>query len=184
MAWAFVAADHYDSSASTSGVVTKPSGTADNDILFAYIKHNANELPNTVPSGFANLGSFWEAGGSAHHSLYWKLAASEGANYTWGWATSARSGVTMVAFRDAFDTADPIDVVSNTSYVTSNTTVRAAGMTVAAANSPIIYFGGAHSSSAQTFTPPTNPTTLTEHVDRDGATTGTPTAAPACRFTR
>jgi hypothetical protein len=165
MAFAFVAAAHYDSSASTSAVVTKPTGTTDNDILFALVKRTDGTDPTTVPTGWASLGKQVAGGNPTTNWLYWKLAASEGANYTWEWAGALRTGVTIATYRDGFDTADPIDVVSNTSYTTSDTTVRAASMAVAAANSAIIFFGSAHQSSTQTFTPPTVTTTFAEDVD-------------------
>ncbi len=167
MAFAFVAAAHHDLGAVTSITVPKPTGTADDDILFLLIKHLANEDPNSGISGvWTQLGTRrYDAVSGASHSLYWRLAASEGTDYTIGWATSGRSGGTIATYRDGFDTADPIDVVSDTVYTTSNATVRAAGMTVSAANSPLIFFGYVHSSSSTTFTPATNPGTFVEDVD-------------------
>lgn len=164
MAFAFVAVAHYDSSSSNSAVVAKPTGTADNDILFALIKHNANEDVASVPSGWAQLG-LRRYGSAASVSLYWKLAASEGSDYTFGFTTAARLAVSVVAYRDGFDTADPIDVVSDTPYVTNDTTLRAASMSVTATDSPIIFLGSTIISTSHTFTPPTVPDTFTEDVD-------------------
>ena len=91
MAFAFVAAAHGDA-ISTSITVTKPTGTADNDILFLLIKHLANEDPNSGISGvWTQLGTRrYDAVSGATHSLYWRLAASEGTGHTIGWARSGR----------------------------------------------------------------------------------------------
>lgn len=165
MAFAFVSYTTYDSSSSNSASINAPTGVQNNDLLLTVIKHGANELPNSVPSGWTLLGSDWNSFDSIHVSLYSKVAASEGASYSWGWATAARTAMNCVAYRDGFDTADPIDAVSNTAYITSNTTVRAAAMTVSAANSPIIFIGYVGSSTTQSFTPPSSPSAMTENVD-------------------
>ena len=170
MAFAFVAAAHGDAN-STSVTVNKPTGTADGDIEFLLLKHLANEDPNSGLTGWTQLGTRrYDATSGSSHSLYYRIAASEGASYTIGWATSGRSGATVATYRDGFDTADPIDVVSDTAYTTSNATVRAAGMTVSAANSPLIWFGNTHNSSSATMTPATNPGTFVEDVDNWNST--------------
>ena len=160
----FIAVTNYSNASTNSAVVNVPTGTADNDIMFALIRQNT--APNSVPSGWAALGDGTGLGGpGAVVSLYYKVASSEPADYTWGFAGAARTGFSVATYRGGFDTADPIDVVSDTTYQTSDTTVRAAGMTVTAANSPLIFFGGAHFTSSQTYTPATVPDTFVEDVD-------------------
>ncbi len=165
MAFALVGSPtRYDANGTGPVVLTKPTGVAQDDILFAFIKNTAN--PTAVPSGWTQLGFVTDALSGSRYMVYQLVAgASEGADYTWTFASYSRTGATMVAYRDGFDPADPIDVVSATNYTTSNTTVRAAGVTAAAANSPIIFFGGQHSSSSVTYTPPTNPGTFAEDDD-------------------
>jgi hypothetical protein len=173
MALTFINAAHYDNASSTDCGINKPTNTADNDIMFAFIKRIGTTDPSTVPTGWALLGKGTDVDSDSGYWLYWKLAASEGASYTWSWAAAARTGGTIVTYRDGFNTADPIDVVSNTGYLTSNTTVRAASMTVGATGSPLLFFGGTHNSAAQTFTKPSVPTTdWVEDVDQDGSTPG------------
>lgn len=162
----FVASDVYDSASSNSATVTKPAGTADGDILFALVKHNANEAFSSTPSGWTQLGtSRWLTTSSSMFSLFYKVASSEPADYTWTWATAARTAIRIAAYRGGFDTADPIDVVSDSTYQTNDTTLRAAAMTASAANSVVLFFGGTHISAAQTFTPPTAPASMTEDLD-------------------
>ena len=169
MAFALVGSPtRYDANGTGPVVLTKPTGVAQDDILFAFIKNTAD--PTAVPSGWTQLGFVTDASSGSRYMVYQLVAgASEGADYTWTFASYARTGATMVAYRDGFDPADPIDVVSATNYTTNNTTVRAAGVTAAAANSPIIFFGGQHSSSSVTYTPPTNPGTFVEQVLRVSA---------------
>ena len=166
MAFAFIAAAHYDNSSSSSGVCNKPTGTAQNDLMLATVKHA--DAPNSVPSGWTEIGHGEDPASSSNEWMtYWKLAGGgEPADYTWGFAAASRLGITIATFRDGFDTADPIDVTSDTDYTTTDTVNRAASMTVAAANSPLIFIGGTHiGGSGNTQTPPTNPATFTEHVD-------------------
>lgn len=173
MAFSFVAAGtHYDSASSTSAVVPVPAGTAENDILFALVKYGSSfgPAPTGPGSGWVSIADDTDGNSGSNWSVWWKLAvASEAADYTWT-STSGRTGGIMYAFRDGFDTADAIDVVSaDANYFTNDTTNRASGITVAAANSPLIFFGMGHGSSALTQTVPTNPTTFTEHNDSYGA---------------
>lgn len=167
MAFAPVATAEYNSSSSNSGNPSKPTGTVDNDIMFALVMHES-EYSNSVPSGWTSLGQ-GTTGALGLVELFWKLAASEGASYTWGFTSADKLRILIGTYRDGFDLVTPIDVVSNTAYTTSNTTCRAASMTVAAANSPIIYFGSLKRTLATTYTPPTTPTTFTE--DYDGGST-------------
>lgn len=167
MAFAFVATAELNSSSSSSGVCNKPTGTVDDDIMFALVMHET-EYSNSVPSGWTSLGQN-TTGALGLVELFWKKAASEGTSWTWGFATANKLRVLVVTYRDGFDLTTPIDVTSNTAYTTSNTTCRAASMSVAAANSPIIYFGALKRTVATTYTPPTTPTTLNE--DYDGGST-------------
>lgn len=168
-----------------SGVVTvtlsKPTGTADGDLMFSYIKHGAGftEQANSVPSGWTMAVSRYENGSGSNHSVYWKIASGEGSSYVWAFPSLARNGAIMITYRDGFNSSNVIDVVSNTAYTTADTILRAASMSVTAVNSPIIFFGGVHkSASAYTFTPPTTPVTFTEDVDRwDGGSRAAMTIA-------
>jgi len=166
----FVGVAHGDSSA-VNVTANKPAGTIDGDIMFALVTHRLLEAPNSVPAGWNLAGSnqFTSAGAvSFDTSLYWKIAAGEGASYTWAWATSARNMLTITTYRGGFDPGNPIDVVSNTLYNVVNTTTRAASMNVTSANSTLLFFGWNHMNpivGGETFTPPTIPSAWTENVD-------------------
>lgn len=162
----FINAAHYDNSSSVSAVITKPTDTADNDIMFAVLGRVTGTDPSTVPTGWALLGKNSNGSSGVTRWLYWKLAATEGANYTWEWAGAERTGGTIATFRSGFNTADPIDVTSNTAYETLDTTVRGASMIVAATGSTLVFFGVYYkSASGLTVDPPTVPDTFVEVVD-------------------
>lgn len=166
----FVAVSNYNNASSASAVVIKPAGTVNDDIMFAVVMRNTAAAPTTVPAGWALLGS--HVNGVYQQRLYWKLAAGEGANYTWSWAAAAKTAITIAAYRGGFDIGNPIDVISNTEFVTTpNTTVRAASMNVAAPNSSLFWFGTLYSTAVRTWTKPAIPTTgWVENYD-GGATT-------------
>lgn len=169
MAFDYVHHTNYDNSSSTTIVLTKPTGTTTNDLLYALIKRGDNVDPTGVPSGWTLIAEDQLSTGPKHWLYRLVAGASEGADYTWTWAGTARSGGTMICYRDGFNTADPEDAISNTSYETSDTNVRAAAMTVAVANSPLIFFGCLHDAAdTVTFGVPNNPAsgiTWTERVD-------------------
>lgn len=169
----FVAAAHADSASTASIVVNAPAGLADNDIILALIKYGDTVTVNSPPSGWTSIGNINDSGTSGTDlELFWKLASSEGSSYTFGLSGATRVGVTVVAYRGGFDTADPIDVVGQGTYFTSDTTLRSPGATVTSANSSLIFLGGGHNGSTFSFTPPSSPATFTEDVDTYGSGDG------------
>lgn len=166
----FVGVAHGDTSA-LNVTANKPAGTIDGDIMFALVTHRLLEAPNSVPAGWTLAGSnqFTSIAAVAFDTrLYWKVAAAEGASYTWAWATTGRNMVTITTYRGGFDPGNPIDVVSNTLYNVVNTTTRAASMNVTSANSTLLFFGWNHMNpivGGETFAPPTIPSAWTENVD-------------------
>lgn len=140
---------HYNSASSASAACSKPTNTADNDIMFAVVMRNVAAAPTTVPAGWTELGN--HTNGVYQQRLYWKLAASEGASYTWAWAAAASTAITIATYRGGFDTSSPIDVVSNTEYVVSSTADRAATMNVTSANSTLVYVGTVYRTTAITY---------------------------------
>lgn len=174
-AWSYIAASTIDGSSDiisgTSITVGVPSGTADNDIMFCLIKYPSSETL-TAPGGWtlpAN-GSYTDSTTSnTIMRVYYRVASSEPASYNWTVGAASRMGGSCYTFRGDFNTATPFDVDSSTAYTTNDTTNRAS-LTSSAANEPLIWFSMGHSSTSVTVTPPTTPTTLTEHADQhDGS---------------
>lgn len=94
----------------TSLAVTKPTGTAENDILLAQIiVDNVTSYPTTIPSGWTEIGYNFTTN---MHIYFWKRAgASEGASYTWGWTGSNPARITITAVQNAQTTGSPFDDV-------------------------------------------------------------------------
>ena len=172
MAFAIVGSGTYaGGSWATSVAPAKPEGVAANDILFALLTRDGNIGDVTAPEGWTAIGDYTK-GTADRWWLYYKVAGgSEGTTYTWQWANPQKSMGLVVAYRDAFSTADPIDAVGNGEYVTSDTTLRATTVTVSAADSPLVMVGAAFYATAPvTFTTPASPGTWTEDYDTGNAT--------------
>jgi hypothetical protein len=153
--------------------VNKPTGIVEGDIIFVAVAWytTSGYTIDGVPSGFTSLGSY--TSNSDKYALYYKIAgASEPSSYTFSFSNTVKYKITSFGYSGgSFNPSDPIDVVSNTAYRTSGTTVRAASMTVANANSPLIFIGMQYNTSSQTFTKPSVPTSdWVENYD-SGSTT-------------
>lgn len=159
MAFSFVASSFIDSDSLTTLVINKPTGTVDDDIMFTIIHRPSSWAPTSVPSWWTSL---WT---QTNYYLYYRKASSEWASYSWGFSWSVRTGIALWSFRWWFNLTTPIDVTSNTTYTTNNTNCRAASMTVTNTNSPIIFLWTWFRTASLTFTPPTSPSTFTEHYD-------------------
>lgn len=125
------------SRSSNSVACNKPTNTADGDIMIACVQ-SLDYVVNSVPAGWTLFGT---VATPLFGRLYWKVASSEGASYTWGFGGAGNVMITILTYRGGFNPASPIDVLSNTGYTTSNTIVRAASMTTAKANELVIFFG-------------------------------------------
>src|SRR3989338_5687585 len=174
----------YDSASSASAVVTKPTGVAAGDILFAHILHNpaANiDRLSVIPAGWNLVGR--HRNGNYNQALYYKIAgAAEGANYTFGFSAASKIAVTLSAYRGCFDVLNPISVFSNTKYVVSNATYRAASMTIPTANTTVLVFASMYTTTVRTFANPlTQGGGWTEDYDR-GANTSDFSRASYRRF--
>lgn len=164
--FAFVATSSTNNSASTI-TVAKPTGTVDNDIMFAEIYCQGGQ-PTTVPSGWILLGTKQISIGWLN--VYFKVASSEGASYIWGTSGSTTWDGTINTYRGGFNISNPVsfETFVNTTYNTNNTTVRAASTNVIKQNSPLIFFGLA--TGGKTFTPPTGFTEDSEYTSNHTST--------------
>lgn len=159
-----------DLTTSATTICAKPTGTAENDIMWAVIKRLTANTWVTEPTGWTLAATDADAATTYSTYLYYRVAgSSEGSTYTWVQSATSRMGCSIYTYRGSFNTSSPIDVVSNTSYETSDTIVRGASMTVAAANSVLLFFAIEHASTTHTFTPATVPTTFTEDTDAGNA---------------
>ena len=137
--------------------VTKPTGTVNGDLLFCWIGWYAAVTIDSVPSGWNLLGEY--LANTDRYALYYKIASGEGASWVWSFTATAKVRAVCSCYTAGnFNGATPIDVVSNTAYRTSDLNVIAATMNVAAASSPLIFWGGFYSTTTKSFTKPSVPT--------------------------
>jgi hypothetical protein len=143
-----------DQSSGTTIVVNKPVSVVQNDLILIYIGHeNATYRINSIPSGWTEAGR--NSGGTSQTALFYKVAgASEPVSYTFGFSASVRSGLSLSVYRGCFKLANPIAVISNTPYVVSNTTFRAASMNLPSPYSNVIVFPGVVVTGNKTFNNP------------------------------
>ena len=154
------------STGSASAVVSKPTNTRSGDIMFAFVS-NGGRYSNSIPDGWIKVAQNSSPGTYRYFELIYKIAGdNEPSSYTFGFSGSSIVMVSVSTFRTRFDAKNPISVISNTAYTTSNTTVRAASMDVLKPNSDLLFFASLYNTSSTTFTKPSNPTTdWTEHYD-------------------
>ena len=95
--------------------ITKPSGTVDNDLLFAAIWVDIGTRTVTPPSGWTVVANKLVNADTAQSRIitYYKVAASEGASYGWGFSPSASANGHIMAINNIATTA-PLDVQSET----------------------------------------------------------------------
>jgi hypothetical protein len=116
-----------DSVSGSSITVTKPSGTVDDDVLYACVVFPADAATIgavTDPAGWTRLASspVDSTTGFPGHSaiLLRKVAASEGASYTWTWGSTFKVSAIVVAIEGA-DTATPEDAIASGVSATATT---------------------------------------------------------------
>jgi len=144
-----------------SFTINKATGTVDGDIMFMFLAIYVATPPtvDSIPSSWTLVAT--NTVGNNRWYLYYKIASSEGTSYTWSLTASCRYYALNVAYSSGdFDVQSISDItaISNTLYGTAGTVVRAASMSVPAANSPLVYFGAVYSTAAKTFTKPSIPT--------------------------
>lgn len=150
----------------TAFVVTKPTGTADGDLIFIQL---ANTCLNpctvatiTPPAGFnlirsdfiINLGS---GAIDVRWSFYWKIASSEPASWTFTGSSANAYNSTALSYQNP--AAAPFQT-SSFATISATTAFTAATLTTDQSNELLIMGGGAD--VALTFTPPTG---MTERSD-------------------
>lgn len=165
MAITFVAEAHNTTNYTSSTVVTKPTGTVDNDVLIAVV----GGVMSGTPSGWTALMNVATGtGGSLDHVyVYYKVAASEGANYTFSNSAAQLGAVSIVAYRGV-DNTTPIDLTNKSiTVIAGSTDFSPASITAAAGNWAVTFGVGYDNTSAtpRTYTETGSPTVTNERAD-------------------
>lgn len=97
----------------TSAVVTKPTGTADDDVLVVAL-YIVSDASLSVPSGWTqkDLNELDTANSAYRQYIFWKRASSEGANWTWSWSGSADYEWQCAAVQGAHTAGDPFNATA------------------------------------------------------------------------
>jgi hypothetical protein len=118
-----------------------------------------------TPSGWT-FGGYQNFGGSSRCFLYYKIANSEtGDPYVWDYHVFERHRGIIAVYRGGFDTADPIDDISNDAYGTNDEYIIAGSISAAAIDSTLLFCSVNYGTSSVTATPPTDLGTWTEDID-------------------
>lgn len=169
MAISFVAKADGTANYSSSVTVSKPTGTADNDLLIAFV---GGTRSGGVPSGWTQLGS--AASGTSSLGtcyVYYKVASGEGSSYTFNFSTGMLSCATIACYRGTHTTT-PVDttdfeITSDSGTDFSTSSISADGTQWAVTGAVAYEFG---SSSARTWTAGTG----TERTDHSVTNAGSP----------
>ena len=155
-------------SAATSLTISKPTGTVDTDVMFAWISISTDETI-TAPAGWTLIRTTSYDTASSRAGLYWKLAASEGANYQWtttgspNWAGGIIT-LTGVHATTPYDVENSQTTVSGVNHATPSVTP-----TVYSDSGAVLAFFALAQVSGNTWTPPSG---MTESVDATSNTGG------------
>lgn len=168
MAIAFRAKNSAQSTASVSSLtVTKPSGTADGDLLLLVISHSGDvngTAPDSTwlraPGGYRQSNS---SPGSADAVLdvFYKFASSEGASYSVGVSASSANWAASISAFSGVDATIPFEACAGLHSVSNASAVTIPSVTTFTANTLLLGIV-AHDGGTPTYTPPAG---MTERVD-------------------
>ena len=151
MAIAFRSVGATNAGGVTSLVIPMAAGVANGDVLIMEVSTDPNGQVITTPAGWNVLVNTRFNGNLNGYGLFWRVAASEPANYT---VSVSASGVIRGAIfaYTGVSNAHPIDVVGATN-TGSGTTVTALGVTTVTTNTLVIFVHG-NNNNASTMTTP------------------------------
>jgi len=153
----FVAYTATNSTGATSLTVARPTGTTDDDMMFAYFWVDSTSITITPPSGWTLLNS--EAVSGHKLSGYWKrydTSDGDGPNYTFGISSSDGCALIVASFRGCSAVATPL---SNTA---SGSGTSATVYAVDAENNSVLMYAVGLQSSSVDVSPPTDYTFVAE----------------------
>jgi len=149
--------------------IPRPAGVMNNDVLIAAISFggtNANNL--TAPPGWTLLRRINDNTAQVHLAIYFKVAANEGASYSW----SDAEGQSMVGGIQAYAgvyTTNPIDVDAGQS-TPANTTQSTPSITTTGPNEMLVTSFTMHTLTA--YTPPAGETQRYRVVGQESTSEG------------
>ena len=144
-------------SATTSVVVTAPASLQNGDIMIMIV--NSFRSTSATPGAHAVSGwtQIYTRATSTRYifSIWYKRCASESGNYTATSTSSLQMEAAIAVYRGCVSSGTPVDVSSNTAYVTSSTIVRGATITPTVADGFFVWGGFFYLATGNTLTKPT-----------------------------
>lgn len=145
---------HSAAADANNATVTAPDGIQDGDILVECCSGRGTGVTAiTWPTDFTEVANYLYSNMLA--GVAWKRASSESGNYQTTITNASTIRCVIGVFRGCYATDSPVDVFSNTEYIVSNTTCRAATVTLNYAGIFVASFFK-QGASATTFSTPTN----------------------------
>lgn len=137
----------------TSLVITKPSGTVDGELMVAALAYNGSSNPFTPPAGWTLISDSNSASTSPKGLVtYYRIASSEGANYTWTLSSNTVGGA-ILRISGIQDTPIGASSASTSgSSTTSSPSPTPSGITPTQTNQLLLAFTVAYQDGASTFT--------------------------------
>lgn len=153
-------------------VITAPAGIANDDILIcfasAYRATNATAGDITAPAGWNTVGL--QITSTRYKSgMFWKRAASESGTYTFSSATAVQMQGAISVYRGCTVSGSPIDVFSNTAFVTASTAIRAATITPTDVDGFFVYGGWYYLAGTIGITAPAGMNSLQSQLNTNNA---------------
>jgi hypothetical protein len=167
MATTFVAHADDSSSYASSVIVSKPTGTTEDDLMVAIVSRSSSDTsaPSSTPSGWILIGEVTSATNNLGYVGAWyKLAgSSEPSSYTWSFSASGKIRGDISSYRGGFDTSDIVDISGTRAYSVNSTLFPSVtGLTTSDDGSSAIFLGVQFKTSSCTVTPPSG---YSEDVD-------------------
>lgn len=159
MAIAYRSEAHANTAGATSLVVNTPAGVLDDDLLIALLILEGGTAPVT-PAGWTALHPAHGGLSGVAFATYYKVAASEGASYTFNW-TGSNPAAGMIAAYSGVDPDDPITSAALRPIVSAGSTLSTKANWAAFAGAVDLVIARAYNTST-TVIPPTG---YTERAD-------------------
>lgn len=167
MAITFVAATSGDNlaGATSTMIISVPAGVVNGDIMLVGMTIRDNNPTWAAQAGWTSLRIDNEGTQSAQ-AIYYRIASSEPASYTFNLPSSGKASGGIMAFRGV-NTSSPIDVSGGQGNTGANVNCDAPSVSTTGANDMLVGFFGTTFEGA-TFTPPTGMTEAFDHPSGAG----------------
>ena len=159
--------------AGTSGVVSVPAGTENDDVMVVVVSFRIDGNAPTAPAGWTLIRNDTYVSGSddLHCYAYQRIASNEPADYTWTFSNATNFTIYIVTYR--YVDTSPVDTSASTPG--TSTTCTGPSVTPSNDNSMILFVGAA--AGVPTYTPPSGYTEVLDIKSTDGATNVSSTLA-------